>query len=363
MKTSLRYIIPLLGFSVALPVFAVEAGEKSTESKKDSMARKEIRVITTTEADHAPGSPRIMRRVGGPGEMETVTFLGIETGPVSPTLAAQLGLNEGSGLVVTQLVPDSPAAGVLKQHDILLKLDDQILIEQRQLSVLVRGHKEGDEVTVTYLRGGKQATAKVKLAKHDVPKMTTMMFNQAFSGAGGIAFGGPSQSFHSGSGAGNFDFQIRAPDVHGNRDEVNRVLSLIDAANVPGQRRINIMRPQGPGDRNISVTVNTGNSRIVSDDDKGSIELTIRDGKKQVVAKDTKGEQIFAGPVNTPEERKALPDALRERLEKLEDMKQFSFKTDGDFKGSETRIMRPRGQGISLPSRPPVPAKRGPLFF
>jgi len=372
MKTSLRCVVPLLGFAAALPAFAVESGEKSGESKKDSTARKEIRVITTTDADHAPGSHRIMRRPGGPSEMETVTFLGIETGPVSPTLAAQLGLNEGSGLVVTQLVPDSPAAGVLKQHDILLKLDDQILIEQRQLAVLVRGHKEGDEVTVTYLRAGKQATARVKLAKHDVPKITTMMFNQAFSsagglasaGAGGMAFGGQGHSFHSGSGAGNFDVQVLpSPDMHGNREEVNRVLSLIDAANAPGQRRIGIARAVGPGDRNISVTVNTGNSRIVSDDDKGSIELTIRDGKKEVVAKDPKGEEIFAGPVNTPEERKALPDELRQRLEKLEDMKQFSFKTDGDFRGSETKIMRPRGQGISLPSRPAVPAPPAPLSF
>ena len=73
---------------------------------------------------------------------------------------------------MNHIAPGSPSAGALKPHDILLKLDDQILIEQRQLAVLVRGHKEGDEITLTYLRAGKQATAKVKLAKHDVPKMT-----------------------------------------------------------------------------------------------------------------------------------------------------------------------------------------------
>lgn len=364
MKTSLRSLVPFLGMAVALPAFAAEAGEKTDEAKKDPKVRKEMRVITTTESDHVPGQPRIMRRIGGPAEMETVTFLGIVTGPVTPTLASQLGLGEGLGLVVSQVEPGSPAAGTLKQDDILLKLDDQILIEGRQLLVLVRGHKEGDEVTLTYMRGGKQATAKVKLAKHDVPKISAMMSNQFPSGAWGMGFSARPHDFPSGAGAGNFDLQIvPSPDVHRNRDEVNRVLSLIDAANVPGQRRINIMRPEGPGDRNISVTVNTGNSRIVSEDDKGSIELTLRDGKKQVVAKDAKGEQIFAGPVNTPEERKALPDELRERLEKLEDMKQFSFKTDGDFRGSETKIIRPRGQGISLPSSPSVPVRRAPLFF
>jgi hypothetical protein len=75
--------------------------------------------------------------------------------------------------------------------------------------------------------------------------------------------------------------------------------------------------------------------------------------------KNAKGEQLFAGPVNTPEERKALSAEVRARLEKIEDMKQFSFKTDGDFQGAETKVIRPRGQGISLP-REAAPAARPP---
>ena len=346
MKSTLRYLLSALGLAAVLPALAADAKPNPDEAKNETKARKEIRVITTTEGDHGPGPHRIIRRLGEPGEMETVTFLGVETGPVSPTLAAQLGLNAGSGLVVNHVAPESPAAGALKPHDILLKLDDQILIEQRQLAVLVRGHKEGDEVTLTYLRAGKQATAKVKLAKHDVPKMT-MMFNRALPGMG----------------AGNFDLQALPPDVRGNREEVNRVLSLIEGPGVPGQRRMNITHSGGPGDRNVSVTVNTGNSRIISDDDKGSLELTITDGKKQLVAKNPKGEQIFAGPVNTPEERKALPGEVRARLEKIEDMKQFSFKTDGDFQGAETKVIRPRGQGIALPPQPPATPQRAPLFY
>ena len=47
---------------------------------------------------------------------------------------------------------------------------NQILIDARQLSVLVRNRKEGEEVTLTYLRGGKPATARVKLTAQDMPK-------------------------------------------------------------------------------------------------------------------------------------------------------------------------------------------------
>jgi len=203
----------------------------------------------------------------------------------------------------------------------------------------------------------------VKRAKHDGPKMTSMMFNPPQPGPGGMAFGGQNSVFRHGGGSGNFDVQVLPRDAHGNREEVNRVLSLIDGANAPGQRRITIIRPEGPGDRTISVTVNTGNSRVVSEDDQGSLELTLRDGKNHLRAKDPKGEQLFAGPVNPPAERKDLPDGLRARLEKLEDMKQFNFRNDGDFEGAETKIMRPRGQGIALPPQPPAPAVRPPMYF
>lgn len=361
-KTSLRILAPWLGFAVALPAGAGEAARKPEAAKNETTARKEIRVITTTAGDPASDTHRMMRRLAEAGATERVTFLGIETGPVSPTLSAQLGVSEGTGLVVNQLVPNSPAASVLKQHDILLKLDDQILIEQRQLAVLIRGHKEGDEVTLTYLRGGKQQTARVKLGKHDAPKLT-MMFESVRPGAGAMTFGGQSQVFRNNGEPGNFDFHVGAPNAPGNRDEVNRVLSLLDGANAPGQRRINIVRPGGPGDRNVSVTVNTGKSRVISDDDKGSLELTINDGKKHLVAKNMKGEEIYAGPVNTPEERKTLPEEVRTRLEKIEDMKQFSFKTDGDFQGAETKIMRPQGQGISMPQRPVPAGQKPPMFF
>lgn len=363
MNTPLRCLIPMLGLAAVLPVLAADAGSKPTEAKKETQPRKEIRVITTTEAEHGPGAHRIVRRLGEKGEMESVTFLGVETGSVSPTLAAQLGLTEGAGLVVNHIVADSPAVGALKVHDILLKLDDQILIEQRQLSVLVRGRKEGDEVTLTYLRGGKQATAKVKLAKREVPKATAL-FNYAIP-SGSATWFGHGAGGAGGAGGRGFEIQSLPSDVLGNREEVNRVLSLIDGAGAPGQRRISIARAAGAGDRNISVTVNTGNSRIISEDEQGSLELTIDDGQKQLVAKNANGEQLFSGPVNTPAERKALPEEVRVRLEKLEDMKQFSFKTDGEFKGAETKILRPRGQGISLPVpvSPAPAAKRPSLFF
>ncbi len=103
-------------------------------------------------------------------EVERTTFLGIDVTLVPPALGAQLGLPRGTGLVVERLSPRGPAAVVLKEHDVLTHLDDQILIDVRQLMVLVRNRKEGDEVALTYLRGGTRSTSKVKLIAQDMPK-------------------------------------------------------------------------------------------------------------------------------------------------------------------------------------------------
>jgi hypothetical protein len=142
---------------------------------------------------------------------------------------------------------------------------------------------------------------------------------------------------------------------------MNRVLSLIDRAHAREPVSIRIERNDGPGFRSMSV--NTGNSNMVFSDDEGSLELITNDGKKSLVAKNAKGEPVFSGGVTTPEERRAMPPAVRERLEKLEGMRDVTFRTDGNFQGAETKIIRPRGQGIALPPQPLPPPPRSPLFF
>lgn len=328
MKNSLPCLVPLVCFAVALPAVNAAAQEKS-EAKTE---KKELRVITTGQG---PGQSRTIVRHLAEGEKELVTFLGVETSPVPPPLTAQLGLQEGTGLVVNHLAPDSPAAAALKVHDVLLKLDDQILIDQRQLAVLVRGHKEGDEVTLTYLRGGKQATAKVKLAKREMPK---------------LGFAAPQPGgFGIGPNANAFVFRSGEPMAMGEGMPPEHVLGLMnEGLRSPGIQRMRIARGEGPGERDISVTVNSGNSHVTMNDDLGSLELTIKEGRKSLVAKNAKGEQVFAGPVNTPDERKAMPPEVAARFEKLEDSTAFSFKADSGFK-TETKIMTPRGQGISAP--------------
>jgi len=316
MKSKLLVTCTLLGLGFALPVA--------------NAANTAWRVIAQGPRPAAVGvEGHPITRSGQPLEKEIVTFLGVETAPVSETLGSQLGLAKDSGLVVINVIPDSPAANALKQHDVLVKFDDQLLVEPRQFSVLVRNHKEGDEVTFTYIRAGKQATAKVKLGKHEVPKVSTMIMGDVFRSN---------------------------PDaMRGSYEETNRVLNLLQGTPLRETRSTNGPAPQrairgevqgGTGWR--AINMNTSNRNMVFSDEAGTLDLTLKDGKKTLVAKNAKGEQVFSGPVNTPEERNALPPDVRDRLDKIEGMQGFTFRTEEGFV-PKTQTIRPFPQGIVYP--------------
>jgi len=328
MNPKLRNIIPLAGLLLVMP--ALQAADESTPKKE---TRKEIRVLAAPDGAVAPGA-RMERQMkfinAGNVEMETVTFLGVQTSPVGPTLGAQLGLAKDHGLVVVEVVPESPAAAVLQPHDILLKFNDQILIDIRQLSVLVRSAKAGDEVALTYMRAGKSAIAKVKLGQKEIPKQTGFGLAPA---APGFNWQGMTSSV--------------APVASTSRVDADRLLGMIEMGR-DGVSRV-VRHNELGGDRMISITVNTGDNTMSYNDDKGSLEVTTKDGMKELVAKDAKGETVFSGPINTPEQRASVPAEVLDRLTKIEGMQGFSFRTGEGFQGGEMKVIRPLGRGISLP--------------
>src|SRR5829696_9143182 len=111
-------LLPCLASALTLAV-AVSSANAQPDSRPVPNARGDQRM--KAEADMRRPAPF-------PREKEVVTFLGVETAPVSETLGSQLGLPKESGLVVIHVVPESPAASALKQHDVLVKLDDQLLV-------------------------------------------------------------------------------------------------------------------------------------------------------------------------------------------------------------------------------------------
>lgn len=137
------------------------------------------------------------------------------------------------------------------------------------------------------------------------------------------------------------------------------MLSLIRRSPEGGPLRIQIDPEKGPGFR--AMAVRTDDSTLTLSDEAGSLELRFQDGKKRLTAKDPSGAEVFSGPVNSPEERSALPPELHARLERLEGMRDLSFRTGAEFRGTETRIVRPRGIDAGEFERIPAPRANGPL--
>jgi membrane-associated protease RseP (regulator of RpoE activity) len=95
-------------------------------------------------------------------------FMGVNAIVLPRELSAHLSLAEDTGLLVEVVAKDSPAdKGGLQANDVLAKLDDQILIDPRQFSVLVANKKEGDTVKITYIRKGETHEASVVIGKRE----------------------------------------------------------------------------------------------------------------------------------------------------------------------------------------------------
>lgn len=285
------------------------------EPNKDVLTRRRVDV----------DGPRFHQRIGekGPAEMEKVAYLGVETMPVDSTVAAQLGLPRGTGVVVRRVAEGSPASGLLQAHDVLTKLNDQILVNMQQLTVLVRNHKTGDEVKLTLMRNGKETTVKAKLGEREVPKL-----------ADGAA---PFMHFfgEEGPGGGGMMFHQGIPGMHGpDAGDVMRRIGQ-DRMNWFAQPRVHVFKRRGGEGRTI-LDLPSGN--FVFSDDQGSVEVNSADGNRELTVKNKQGEVTFQGPITTPEEHSKLPAEVKERLDTIGGAE---LGDDADEIKVETKVLKP----------------------
>src|SRR5262249_43535105 len=88
-------------------------------------------------------------------------WLGVSCREASPDLRAQLGLEDGQGIVVVNVAPDSAAAKRgLKQHDVIVKINDTRLAHVPDLSKVVN-EADGKGVSLVIIRGGKEQTVDI----------------------------------------------------------------------------------------------------------------------------------------------------------------------------------------------------------
>ena len=223
------------------------------------------------------------------GKKEKAAFLGVTASVADGALRNQLKLPRGIGVVIQSVGDESPAAAAgIQEHDVYTKLDDQWLVGQNQLGILIRMHKPGEEITLTGVRQGSPITIKAKLGEKEMvisDNDGTVMADQ-IGGWQGIA----------------------VPDV---QMQFGAQLAPIIA---DGE------------DANL----------IIRENDQ-TLKVSVKDGTRHLVATDNNNQVLFDGPVETEDQRKALPADIAEKLEKYKE--QFD-KTKDAGPGNRVRIIK-----------------------
>jgi len=292
-------------------------------------------------------------------EMKATPFIGVMTRPLSAEVRAQTGLPEGFGLLVEEVLPESPAktAGLL-QHDVLVLLGDQRLVNTEQLAALVRSNAKDSEIVFTIRRAGAEQKVTVKVGEKMMPAMQFEGPGSRWPGMHGGGFDGQRFGNDIREGGDRFqqgmrEFQERMQDwSRGPRDKPMPQPPQYgrdqkqgggprpegekgppptggnqggkdqgDAARTPNSAQSSSsVQVDGAGNV-VSSSFNSNNTnfeRNVNRRDKsGEYSLRQEGNEKIFVAKPVDGqEQSFT--VTTEEQRKAVPEVFKVKLQELE---------------------------------------------
>ncbi len=339
-----------------------QAQEPPTEQREQARRPEE----SPPPPQRGPGKDRDGRRGGGgpergprgpehpprgEPEMKPSAYLGIMTRAPGPELVAQAGLKEGFGLLIQEVMQDSPASkGGLQQHDLLHLFEDQKIVNVEQLTALVRAAGKGSDVKLTVRRAGQDVVVTVKIEEK-------MM---------------PSERRHGGPPGGFPDFRSFGHQMHEWGSDFRERMERFNQAMREYQERLQDWmrgprdRPQpemprfdeerregGPGggrppyprgerderDARSNMRYENHNEErsVTRRDEAGEYSLRSSGGEKVFIVRPKEGEeQRFE--LNTPEQREKVPADFMGKLEELERM---------------SRDMPRRPDGGDAPPEPP----------
>ena len=231
-------------------------------------------VCTVGQPGVAADTPRShLEPAGGVGGSPKIfASLGLKLTRASVVLRQQLALKRGAGVVVDDVAAGSRAARAgFAQHDVLVRLDDQLLVLPEQFDVLLESAEQDAPLECTVLRGGRQIV--IPLGRSAVaglqPPRTTLSTGQLRPMASSLALVQPPASKQG---------PIEAAPLRGLTDET-----------------------------------------LVRRDADYLIRLTNGDETRLMVS-DPQGRVVFNAAIDTPEGRSRMPVSVRDRVDEMERM-------------------------------------------
>ncbi|HHS12497.1 MAG TPA: Do family serine endopeptidase [bacterium] len=102
-------------------------------------------------------------------------YMGLAMRNVDKVIADRFGMDRPTGVLVAEVVEDSPAekAG-MKPLDVILKLDGKEVTQSNQVQNMVALKNPGDTVALTILRDGKERAVRIKLGQRETGRSTVL---------------------------------------------------------------------------------------------------------------------------------------------------------------------------------------------
>jgi hypothetical protein len=253
-----------------------------------------------------------------------VAYLGLAATTLDPATARQLNLPAGTGLRVFFVVPKSPAdlAG-LKVNDVLVKLDDQLLINLPQFTVLVRSFQPGRQTAMKIFRGAQEMTLTATLGQQEVlgPVPTETVETRAR-----LAGMGPN-SFQATVGNGKYLLKyaieggsksLTVTDAKTGRVVFSGPVNTKEELDKAPQDVLPLLPKLQMDCKLLEPPSKFVPTQIVYSDAKYDMTLRVDNGKKFLTVKDKAGVTIFNGSVESPPQVQALAPEIQAKLKIME---------------------------------------------
>jgi hypothetical protein len=289
-------------------------------------------------------------------EQKSVAYIGVLTREVPAELRAQFSLADGFGLLVEEVIPDSPgkAAG-LKVYDVLVKFEDQQLVNMEQFMALVRSKKKGDLAQLTVITGGKETKVPVTLGEHMVAAHADHHpQHQGFTGLGGqphgmfpfngeMFHGGQQHGFQNPSNVMREHMEHFQKEMREFQERMQEWAKGGHTGPMPQPPKFNQVpggtpqQPEGegsghrhyrhPNQTGISIPPGTNLERfniqtqtatnVSRSDDSGEYSIKSIDGRKTFTVRPKSGQEK-SWPINNDAERQAVPQEFRDKLKMMD---------------------------------------------
>lgn len=259
-------------------------------------------------ADRPANEPSMAKKshIEPVGEMAAAALksdtLGLELSRASEVLRQQLTLGRGAGLVVDDVVAGSLAdkAG-FKRHDVLVLLDDQMLLLPEQLTALLEASDGRAVPQCTVLRAGAKVTIPLGKAEQAVA-IRTVAPTRLPAPAVRPAPSRDPQLVQQTAAKPATSSRLRAPAS---------ALALAQAGQQPDRATITKTSASAPAVGQPSDEV------LLRQDPDYQIKLS-RGNETRLVVLDPRGRIVFNDAIETPEQRSLIPQAVRQRVEQME---------------------------------------------